>query len=341
MATAILLFQGLKAQTNFQKGYILKTESDTLFGQIDNKDYYLNSQFCDFKASGSESVTRFQPGEIFGYRFTDGKYYISGNISMDGKQQLIFLEYLIKGRLNIYYFQEKNLMPHYYALKDTLPMQELKYSQEEKVVDGIAVLETKKSYVGILNYLTSDCPAVKNIIPGMDEPDQKKLINFAQKYHKLTCPGESCIIYGKKTPHQIKLEAYAGMQNYFHSVLFNFDPPKGVFPTYGFNILFQQAQRLENIYIGLGFSNIIKSDSLESFYRIPFSISYINSKKGFSPQITYEFDINKGFTAQALKVGLKYQVKNLSFSLNAGLNTLLVISPYGASLNFGLMYDFR
>ena len=79
------------AQSNFNKGYIITTELDTIYGEIDNSDYYSNSQYCDFKDL-KNTVIRFFPDKIFGYRFIDGKYYVSKEIN--GNK--LFLEYLIK-----------------------------------------------------------------------------------------------------------------------------------------------------------------------------------------------------------------------------------------------------
>jgi len=343
---SLMFCNAVLAQVNFQDGYILKTEFDTIFGQIDSKDYFSNSQYCDFKNKGSETVTRFKPGDIFGYRFTNGKFYITQTIAIEDNKSTIFMEYLIKGKLNIYYYQEKNLMPHYFVSKENVPLQELKYSEGQEVIDGIDVAYQKKQYIGVLNYLTSDCPQIAYKIPELNEPNQTKLIKFAEKYHNLVCTSESCIIYGKKIPHKMYISANAGYQSYFESHFFKINPIFevngiiGEFRTYSFTFMFQQAQRLENLYLGLGFSNVIQNDSADAFYRIPLSINYQSSKPGFSPTFSYEFDLNRMF-AQAIKAGVIYQTRKISLSLVAGLNTVLIIKPYGASLNFGLMYKIR
>lgn len=343
LTISILLFQEIKAQTNFQEGYILISEFDTLYGKIDTKDYFQNSEYCDFIRTNSQDVVRYYPDKIYGYRFVDGKFYVSKNIEFENKQSVLFLEYLLKGKLNLFYFQDKGLNPHFYVTKDTIPLQELKYNKGIKEVDGILVFYKQKQYTGVLSYLTSDCPEIKDEIAKLDEPGQAKLIKLAKKYNNLVCPDESCILYDKKIPKKIKLGAYIGSQ-----VLFRDDYPinninlRGeIFPSYSFNILFQQAQRLENMYIGIGFTYVPKIDSITNFYRIPLSLTFLNSKKTFSPIFSLEFDINKIFMTQALVAGLKYQRKKLAFTLNAKLNTVFLVIPYGATLNLGIIFDLR
>lgn len=340
LITSLMLYNTVLAQVNLKDGYIIKTDFDTIFGQIASKDYFSNSQFCDFKSKGSENLIRYKPGEIFGYRFTNGKFYITQTIDIEGKKTTIFMEYLIKGNLNFYYFQEKNLTPHYFVSKENCPLQELKYSEGQGVVNGIDVAYEKKQYIGVLNYLTADCPQIAHEISMLNEPNQKKLIKFAEKYHNFTCTSGSCVVYEKKVPHKMYLMANAGIQSYFESPLFKENSIIGVFPAYGFAFMFQQSQRLENLYLGIGFSNFIHNDSIEPFYRIPLSINFQSSKLGFSPSFSYEFDLNR-FATQSIKVGANYQTKKISIFMVAGLNTILIIDPYGVSLNFGLTYNIR
>ncbi|MEI6061544.1 MAG: hypothetical protein WCR72_12605 [Bacteroidota bacterium] len=339
---SFLLLQGIKAQTNFRDGYILVSESDTLFGKIDNKDYFQNSEYCDFRQVNSNSVVRYYPGRIYGYRFMDGKYYVSEKIILGQKQTELFMEYLIKGRLNIFYYQDRNFVPHYYASKDSVSLQELKYDEGVKEAGGVQVFYQEKQYTGILNYLTSDCPAIKADISKLNEPGQENLITIAKKYHNLTCTSEKCIIYDKKIPRKLLLGICAGSQAYFSNDLFSPDSStKGkMYPVYSFNVLVQQAQRLENFYLGIGFSCVPGVDDGKNFYRIPLSLNYLNPRPGLSPFFSMEFDINRMF-AQAFIAGVKFQTPEVALSLSAGMNTLLIYRPYGYSLNFGLLFALR
>lgn len=75
--------------------------------------------------------------------------------------------------------------------------------------------------------------------------------------------------------------------------------------------------------------------------RIPFSLNYLNPRKGFSPYLAYEFDLNNFAGTQAIKIGCKYRMNELSVALIAGVNTALIIYPYGAFVNLGLVFDMN
>lgn len=338
VAFICLFFQKIEAQSNFIKGYILTSERDTLYGLIDNKDFYKNAQYCDFKKTNDDSVVRYLPNEIYGYRFLDGKFYVTRNLEIDNKRVCIFMEYLVHGKLDIYFFQDKDNSNHFFASKDTLPITELKYSNEIIDVDGRIMYKESKSYIGPLSYYTYDCPAMKDDIPEINEPDRVRLIHFARKYHNLTCKDESCIIYEKKLPRKIKLNMTGGTAFNFSNN--PFDLKNAVSPIYGFNLLFQQSHRSEGLYLGIGLYRIKEFEGIFiTGYQVPISINYINIKRGISPVVSYEFDLNCGFIVQALKFGLNYQMKKISFLLTADLKTYFFVIPYGSSINAGVNID--
>ena len=336
---AYLCIQGAKSQSNFLDGYILASEKDTLFGKIDNKDYYSNSQFCDFKSSKTSTLTRYYPDKIYGYRFTNGKYYVSKTIETDTKQVRIFLEYIIHGRLDVYFYLDNNNQNHYYASKDSSQIKELKYSEKTEIIDGRVMLRESKDYIGVLNYFTQDCQSMKNAIPKLNEPDHKKLINFASKYHKITCPDEKCQIYEKRIPHKMKLNILGGESYHYGSV---FEPRKKINPIYGCDILFQQSQQSEKVYLGVGLHS---SPHVEGFFakdfKIPISIHYINPKLGLSPMFAYQFDANFAFISQTINAGLNYQLKGFSVFVIADITTAAIVIPYETGVCFGVNFDLR
>lgn len=337
----VLSCQEIKAQSNFISGYILVTEQDTLFGEIDNKDYYSNSQFCDFRAMNSDSIIRYYPDKIYGYRFTNGKYYVSKNVDIDNKPVRLFLEYLVHGRLDIYFYLDDSQQSHYFAAKDSLPIEELKYSNKIEYVNGKLMQNESKGYVGLLTYYTFDCQSIVKEISKLDKLNKQKIIDFAEKYQKLTCQDEKCIIYEKRIPRKIKLIISGGVVGYFPNVD-DSESSNALMQAYGFDILFQQSEKSEKVYLGIGLHSPNKiGTEISSKVEIPFSVNYINPKMGLSPIISYVFDLGSGFAAQSLSFGLNYQKKKNSIFLTAGFKTFAIIKPLGASLNFGIIFDLR
>jgi len=334
-----LILVDSNANNEFKIGYVITLQHDTIFGKIASTNYYDHSISCTFKNSKTNEITTYFPNQIVGYRFNDGKYYVSKEIVIDSVKTKVFMEYLINGKLDLFFRQDKKSENHYYAQKDTIGISELEFGKVIIHKDGSDWVIKNNKYVGLLSYLTYDCPDVKNDIPKMNEPDHKKLIKFAEKYQDKMCSDQACIIYEKKMPRKIKMQAYGGQSYGFYTSDDDLINSK-YFSSFGFNILFQQTQRSENMYIGIGADFFSFSNNF-NFARIPLSINYLNSKMGFSPMCSYEIDLKTFCLLQDLNGGFKFQMKKLSLNLTASLRTALLIRPYSLGLNFGIMYDLR
>jgi hypothetical protein len=325
---------------DFKKGFVITLNNDTIYGEIANTNYYEHSIKCTFKDYKKNETITYLPNQLVGYRFLEGKYYVSRKIMVDSVPTTLFLEYLINGKLKIYFRQGKGLINHYYAENDSSGIRELIYINE--IIhkdDGLYNIE-KKKYVGLLDVLTSDCKTLKSDIDKINEPDHGKLIKLAKEYHNLTCPDNTCLIYEKSMPVKIKIEAHALSD----ILVFTGKSP---FPACGINVLFSNAKISERIYVGLGvlynpvFNTIGNpaDEILTSPIRIPLTFYYINPKNGFSPIYSLALDLNTFGSFQTYNAGVKYQINKLSFNLMAQLYTSLFILPYNAGLKFGLMYD--
>lgn len=335
----------LFGQTDYKEGYIITLKHDTIFGTINNRSYYDNSQQCEFRFPNSDSTVSYTPDILFGYRFKNGKYYISKEIN----GHTVFMEYLIKGRLNIYFNEDATGTNNYFAASDSLPLSELKYHSEIKEIDGKQILIEAKDYMHILTYYTADCPVIAKKIQGMNKPDHRNLIKLVREYQALTCKDEECIVYEKKVKSQFKVSFYGGSDFAFKT-----NPLYPHFPNYslwGVNVLMRQSQKNERIYLGLGFFDEgIIADSPDKFYhtqywhangriyRVPFSINYLHPKKGFSPTLSYQFNLTR-LVLQNLDFGLMYRVGNAAISLTADLKTQVIVRPYGAGLLMGMTFD--
>ena len=95
------------AQVNFHEGIVITLQGDTLHGMIDYRTDRINSEQCVFMANGASATTTYLPGQIEGYRFLDnGRFYVSRNAPTPvGSNQVMFLEYVLRGQLNLYYLR--------------------------------------------------------------------------------------------------------------------------------------------------------------------------------------------------------------------------------------------
>ena len=106
--TIIVFLSGsLIAQSDFRPGYIIYNNGDTLTGLIDYKGNQANARKCVFKLSKDDQEEKFTPEDIKAYRFIDSKYYVSKKIlTEDSIETQLFLEYLIDGIVDVFYYRD-------------------------------------------------------------------------------------------------------------------------------------------------------------------------------------------------------------------------------------------
>ena len=207
-------FYNSQGQTNFLPGYVINNDNDTLQGLIDYRGEARNSKRCDFKENENAPAREFLPFSIKGYRFTGGKFYVSKNMLTDGKEVPIFLEFLVNGISDLYYYSDgKN--SHYFIEKADKQMFELTDEQQLIYRDGNDFSIHSKRYIGLLKLAFADC---QKIYPMIDRAkfDEKSLIAITKKYHNYVCNGEKCIIYEKQLPAiRVKFGPYVSMNGSF------------------------------------------------------------------------------------------------------------------------------
>ena len=340
------------SQSVYQEGYIVTNNSDTIYGSIQNNSFYNNSKCCNFKKNPNDTVTKYLPTQIKEYRFNTGKYYASANL--DGEE--LFLEYLVKGKLKLLFNRDIDNINHFYIEKENYPIAEL-YSENRYIVtdsignlvydktSGISDFEfenkpkfNNKKFIGILNYFTSDYPQLQNDIANITEVNHQTMIAIVNKYNSKMDKGDANNSFKKEFKRKVIVQISGG------STMINISEDNGasisnsINPTYGTNILFQQTERNENFYLGIGFFDHGYLSKTKKFIRVPFSINYINSKQGFSPSFSYQFDLNYLALFQVAEVGLKYQLNKFSLNLTTGVHTNLFIRYYAANAQLKLAY---
>lgn len=191
----LFLASSLEAQTDFRQGYVININSDTLKGVIDYRGDLLMSEICRFKINFTENEIKYTPNDIIEYRFNDSKYFISREI--EGKK--VFLEFLIKGKVNIYYLRD-DTGDHYFLEKDSSGLVEIPYEESIQSVDNKTYLYESKKHIGLLKYYMQDVPSFQSSIEKMGKPDHRSLVKIAENYHNKVCKDASCIIYEKKAP---------------------------------------------------------------------------------------------------------------------------------------------
>jgi len=202
------------AQNNFRQGYIITNTNDSITGWIDFRTDLLNSHVCRFKPAEKAEVELYYPGSIAKYRFiNEGKYYVSRSITVDNQVQQVFLEYLVSGIMNLYYYKDPVSEQDYYFFEnengDMLPVTK----KPDELVD--MKIKTDQRYIGTLIYLFNDYPAIRKEVNSTSF-NRGSMIRLTKEYHTLACTtGEKCIDFEndyKKQFIKLKFSIYAGLQ---------------------------------------------------------------------------------------------------------------------------------
>lgn len=201
----------LKANSDnrLKEGYIISLNGDTTKGFILAQESKDASETCIFKLNANSESKTYKPGEIAGYRYSDGKYYISKEIQIDPTTtKVVFLEFLIKGMANVYYYVDD--AEHYYIEK--LPQGFTELTEKEVIIQNEKgkFIQPKK-YKNKLMSILQDCPDINDEIL-TTTLTHKSLIKLTKDYHEKVCNTESCVIYEQnKLSPEVKYGVLLGL----------------------------------------------------------------------------------------------------------------------------------
>jgi hypothetical protein len=220
MRTALILLftvcfvSQVLAQSNFKEGYIITNNNDTVYGWIDFKLDELNMQFVNFKSLQDSTTQHYLPDDIYGYRLVnEGKFYISKTIEIkEGEKQLVFLEFLVQGLKNLYYFKDDM---EYYFIENTDGELIVMSKLPDSVQDYKVKVDLK--YRGVLKYVFRDYELIGRKTEKADF-NKRSMIELTKDYHNYVCEdGTACIIFEndfKKKFIELDLSVFGGMQFY-------------------------------------------------------------------------------------------------------------------------------
>ena len=201
-------FPLLNGQKSFQPGYIIDIDGDTIFGLIENTGEVGNSRSCLFKESGQSEASEYLPGAISGYRFTDGKYYVSKLLITDAQQQMLFAECLVKGVASLYYLRNED-GEIYYIEKEGSGMVALTNEEREVIVNGSKTMVHTNSYIRMLKATFSDCSAIQ---PSIDrvQLNHRSLKSITCAYNEYMGDGMECITYEQGSRTRLRIAPFIG-----------------------------------------------------------------------------------------------------------------------------------
>lgn len=274
ISVALTLNTVLFGQSDFRDGYILTNNHITLYGLINYRGDLANSTGCFFKLRDSEKVTGYEPGEIYGYRFTGNKFYISHDVTVNGINQKRFLEFLVHGIVDLYCLREVS-QTRYFVQKPGEDLVELRQTETEFYLKDKKYQVANKEYVDTLKSMFSDAPDLYSRIDNL-YMSRKSLINLTEDYHNEVCKDEACIIYEKKLP---KFKIHLGVTGGINKVTLSnetfYISGLDLFNGHTFYCNFEKSENyLAGIYVNIPF--------LYSSDRFSFQYETMLNKNGFA-----------------------------------------------------------
>jgi hypothetical protein len=337
----------LYSQSDFKPGYIVSLSNDTSYGFIDYRNEGFNAENCIFKKSVDKEKVSYKPEEIKSYYLNEGRYYISEQIVIDSVLKYVFLELLLHGKMDLFYYNPKS-EGLYFIKIDTGNIIFLDNREKNKVkIYGSDCSVTynveNKRYKGILKYQLQDCPEIKSQIDNL-YLDQKNLIKLAEDYHNYTCVGWKCVKY-RKNKSGI-LVSFGPIVNYFIN--------SAILSKNGYNI--EELDILKNFSYGMGAE--ISTNS--KFNRLSLLVNYFHLKYNYNFSIvnpginTYKVVFNTIDNCFTVCLGYKYPKFKVKPLISAGFYYYLTTSGHidsydtdirkqiiGINLNAGINYNLR
>ncbi|MFO7756640.1 MAG: hypothetical protein R6V34_11725 [Bacteroidales bacterium] len=332
LSSAVLMMLAIisaNAQADFRPGYIITNEFDTIHGYINNRGEIKNSVVCSFKTDEDSDAEDYEPGQIFGYRFENGKYYITKEAPVNGDEQTLFLEYLVDGIADLYYFRDVDGV-HYYIQKEDIRMIELTNKVKTYLINGEQEISRQsKRYIGALRAALADC---KEIQPQINDVKftHKALAGITEQYHDYVCiDGQECVIYMKEIkPVKIEIGPYFNWNinnlNYKLSTAFNPDPIlygtldfEDSFPSAGFRLELS-SERASKI-LGLA----VEAEFGKASYNVSKTVitgSHEERVKAYK---------NSVYTSAALSLTYNYFRGKVRPYANIGAGALIIINEEG------------
>lgn len=271
---SFLIFSYLESfsQNDFQEGYVITNNRDTLYGYIDYRSNTKNYKSCRFRKDGK--IIEYSPNELIGFRFQNDKFFTSSVIINT------FVEAVVEGELSLFKAKDK------YILKKGNQINEL----TSQFADGKPGQKNNK-WRGIVAYLISDCAGINNNINTL-KLSERSLSMLTIQYNQ--CKNTQSLIYKENIPwlnldvgafigltkSTISISDRTGEFEYFAKSYSSIDPSGGL----SFNITSPRISRKLSFLSGVYFTQSnyssfieLKRPSNDQFHDVFIEISTVST----------------------------------------------------------------
>ena len=166
-----------KAQKYFQPGFVILNTGDTIHGEIDIKSEAKMKEACSFRLSEESKTTTYSPREIQAFRLLDGTFFVSRKID---EKRHYFLEYLVDGILDVYYYTDGGRSEHYFLEKEGMPLREILFEKKIVQKNGKVYQQASTRHYGLIKSYVADNPQIAKEVESIQRPTHKNLIQLAK-----------------------------------------------------------------------------------------------------------------------------------------------------------------
>ncbi|OFX89119.1 MAG: hypothetical protein A2W99_02015 [Bacteroidetes bacterium GWF2_33_16] len=180
---ATLVSFNILSQTNFEPGYIIDLSGNKTDGFINYKNWDINPEKIEFKASENGNVNEYTPLEIKEF-FVSNDLYVGTSVEIDLSStkteeltynanpelvnQNVFLQILYKGDKELLYLRDENRKEHFFIKNDKGEYVYLLYRKYLKDVNisqqTQEVVSKNEKYKGTLIIYMNDCSEIRSKI---------------------------------------------------------------------------------------------------------------------------------------------------------------------------------
>lgn len=336
------------SQNKWINGFVVDLNGDTISGLIQFANSKTCSKYCKFRLNGSRKVKRYMPSEIREYVYDGQKVFVSREIKINSGSKTVFLEFLVKGKINLYHYRE--IEDYYFAEKEGVLI-ELKNTEEvQNIQDDNRILKReKKEYINILNYIFSDA----NMLPELLESDYstESFMRLAESYHNKVCTSEKCIVYEKVL---LKPKVVFGLNIGTHVNQYQFNDYLKTNYSSSFSIGTRcEAQNLiewiENIsFVGDLNLHYYPSTTLlcqnNNSYLVYYkgtSSTLSNFENENNSKSSLDVKLNTLYLSIPIVVNYNFPVNNGDVYVGIGINSMFMLSQANLKLSPGISYSLQ
>jgi hypothetical protein len=279
-----------KPLADYLPGYCISLSGDTLHGAIASLNIAQSSQWCQFK---NDSIFTYHPENIKGYRYSNGRYFVSKKIP--GKREPLFIECLVEGYLSAFLFTDT--ASHFYISRSNEGLIEVPYKEGSKYIENSEYhvaggmegwyYTRSAEHIPLLVKQLSDVPQLSERIKRTKTINRHVFTNLIKEYNNLRCDSTHCVVYKTNEPSiRVSLEPVGGLIR-FRGIQKTFSQ-YGIIGSFSFpNDNLKIQVRAGILYTRLDYSGI------GQLYQLPLQLQYPISYKNTITRIRWGFNFWK------------------------------------------------